>query len=619
MEQWDTEEIGNIGPDLIDNEDTNWDTASFVPPVRTRTWYHTGAYVGGGRISRLFKDEYYRESDLSEGVPGLTDVQQDAMLLDDTVLPDTIWTADGNKVPYTPSPDEVREACRALKGSVLRQEIYADDGTDESDRPYSVSERNYTIEMVQKTGPDRHAVFFTHPRETVDFHYERKLFDVAGNKRADPRVSHTMTLAVDRFGNVLRSAAIGYGRRFDNPDAALAAADRTKQKQVHVTFTVSQFTGCIDSPDAYRTPRPRETTTFELLKVTPGANEPFVTNLFRFDELSELIDRASDGHHDIPYHDLYAGTARDEAPYRRLFEAGRSRYRSNDLERCLGPGVIESLAIPYENYKLAFTPGLVTQVYGDKATDAMFAEGGYVHSEGDDSWWIPSGKVFYSPGGDDTCAQELAFARRHFFLPQRFVNPFGNCTIVSYDSDDADPWKNHNLLLTGMRDPLGNTVSARNDYRVLQPACVTDPNGVVSEVLFDAIGLVVASAIHKGALGDSLLDVPADLTQKQVDDFRVDPYGQAAALLGTATTRIIYDVDRYAQSEDPGQPPFATTVERETHASDPVPPDGLKVRLKFSYSDGFGREIQVQNTGRARSRQRHPGSTTLGGQWLDNL
>ena len=80
----------------------------------------------------------------------------------------------------------MREACRALRGSILRQEVYALDGTDAADRPYSVSERNYTIEVLQPQGPNQYAVFFAHPRETIDFHYERKLFKVAGNTLADP-------------------------------------------------------------------------------------------------------------------------------------------------------------------------------------------------------------------------------------------------------------------------------------------------------------------------------------------------------------------------------------------------------------------------------------------------
>src|SRR5206468_4239197 len=40
------------------------------------------------------------------------------------------------------------------------------------------------------------------------------------------------------------------------------------------------------------------------------------------------------------------------------------------------------------------------------------------------------------------------------------------------------------------------------------------------------------------------------------------------------------------------QPPYAATLARETHVSAPLPPQGLKIQLSFSYSDGFGREIQ---------------------------
>jgi hypothetical protein len=135
-------------------------------------------------------------------------------------------------------------------------------------------------------------------------------------------------------------------------------------------------------------------------------------------------------------------------------------------------------------------------------------------------------------------------------------------------------------------------VLAQNNYRVLQPELVTDPNGAVSEARFDALGLVVATAVYKGDIGDSLQNVQADLSPEQVDDFFADPPGQAVSRLGTATTCIVYDVDRYYLTGNPDKPPYAATVARETHVSDPVPADGLKVQISFSYSDGFGREIQ---------------------------
>ena len=190
VEQWDTEQIGSIIPGKISTDDTNWDASSYVPPVLTRTWFHTGAYIEGGRISRHFEDEYYHEGDESEGVSGLTDHRLEAMLLPDSELPATLKKQDGSSIPWNLTAEEIQEACRALKGAVLRREIYALDGTDNEDRPYTATEQNYTVELFQPRGHNQHAVFFTHPRESIDFHYERNLVEVAGKKVADPR-SHT--------------------------------------------------------------------------------------------------------------------------------------------------------------------------------------------------------------------------------------------------------------------------------------------------------------------------------------------------------------------------------------------------------------------------------------------
>ena len=179
------------------------------------------------------------------------------MLLDDTVLPAAIRLPDETSLPYNLSGDEAREACRALKGSLLRQEIYALDGTDAEDRPYSVTEHNYTIEMLQPQGPNRHAVFFTHAREAIDFHYERTLYDVNGQQLADPRVSHAVTLAVDDFGNVLQTLRIAYGRRHDDPDPLLTAADRRQTADTcMLTYTENQYTNPIQQDDAYCTAAP---------------------------------------------------------------------------------------------------------------------------------------------------------------------------------------------------------------------------------------------------------------------------------------------------------------------------------------------------------------------------
>ena len=325
VDQWDTEDFDVLSADGTPPPGINIEKSSHVPPVLTRTWFHTGAFPQEGRISRHFEDEYYHEGDPCKGEAGLTDEQLEKMLLPDTVLPATIRLPNGQRRTFRPTPQEIEEACRALKGSILRQEIYALDDTDAADRPYSASERNYTIECLQPQGPNRHAVFFTHARETIDFHYERKLYDISGEKRPDPRVSHAMTLAVDVFGNDLQSVAIGYGRRYDDPDPLLTAEDRDKQKQVLITYTENEYAKAIkDEPNDYRTPLPCETRTYELRNLSPKTSEPLITNLFRFSDFFDDHGAVNLGQlTEIPYENLEGISS----PSRRLIEHERTLYR----------------------------------------------------------------------------------------------------------------------------------------------------------------------------------------------------------------------------------------------------------------------------------------------------
>ena len=72
------------------------------------------------------------------------------------------------------------------------------------------------------------------------------------------------------------------------------------------------------------------------------------------------------------------------------------------------------------------------------------------------------------------------------------------------------------------RDPVGNVVRSNIDYRVLAPHRVTDPNGNRSEAIFDTIGFVVGTALQGKAgeaQGDTLADVVADLSPRQLADF----------------------------------------------------------------------------------------------------
>jgi RHS repeat-associated protein len=221
--------------------------------------------------------------------------------------------------------------------------------------------------------------------------------------------------------------------------------------------------------------------------------------------------------------------------------------------------------------------------------------GGYTDLDSDGNWWIPSGRAYYidSP---PAFPQELNQAMQHFFLSRRFEDPFGNAAVVDYDAND--------LLPVETTDAVGNAVLVSNDYRVLAPVLLTDANGNQAAASFDTLGLVAGTAVMGKPgqnLGDLLTGFSADIPQSQVASFydADDPHTVAAPLLQNATTRVVYDVNRFYNSRtanpaDPTKwmPCFAATISRETHYYDLATGQQSRLQISFSYSDGFGREIQ---------------------------
>ena len=422
VEQWDTEQFAALADGNVPSD--NIAAASHVPPVHTRTWFHTGVYFSRERISRHLENEYFRE-------PGLTVDTARPLLLDDTNVPSGLTL------------EEEREACRALKGSMLRQEVYADDAEhpgatpDQIQRahtPYTVTEQNFTIRPLQARGNNRHAVFFTHAREAISYHYERN--------PADPRIQHALTLEVDDYGNVLKQAAIGYGRR---TQIRLVSAqgnvqlisntglddlhpnDQAKQTTPLLTYTENRVTNAIELPDIHRNPLPCEAITFELTgyTATGQAGRYQATDLVEADPARPGRLRHKFTAPEVVYEATAAGNQR-----RRPIKWLRTLYRSDNLSGLLPLGDLQPLALPGESYKLALTPGLLSQTYQrpreGQASEPLLPDpaavlggqggnrGGYLQSQTlktdgrfpasdpNDHWWIPSGRSFYSttPAGD---------------------------------------------------------------------------------------------------------------------------------------------------------------------------------------------------------------------------
>jgi RHS repeat-associated protein len=484
------------------------------PPAWTRTWYHTGAYFGRTNIAGHLASEYYQ-------------LDPQAPHLGDTVL------------PAGTSAEDLREACRALRGRVLRQEVYALDGSAAAVHPYSTSEHRYQVRPLQPSVPGCYGGFYAWELEALACHYERD--------PADPRISHQLTLEVDDYGSPTRTAAVGYPRR---------APAFPQQAVTFLSYTESDVINMADQPGWYRIGLPAETRSYELTGIAPGAA--------RYDPGDLLTAAAAAA--DIPYE----ATPDETTPQRRLIARARTIYRTDDLSAALPAGQADTLALVSATYHLTYTPGLIAGIYGARISAADLAgQGGYADLDGDGGQWSSTLRPFYSP---DPASPDPAYAQQHFYLACGATDPWGNVARVSYDA--------HDLLVIQASDAADNVTLASVNYRVLQPWLRTDPNANRSGVRYDALGMVVATA----SLGKLLPDGTDE-------GDHLDTSTDEPAAGDDPTARLSYDLPAFqAWAADPGhdpdhpQPAWVRTQSRVRH-KDPATP-WLET---YAYSDGFGR------------------------------
>ncbi|HUT72080.1 MAG TPA: SpvB/TcaC N-terminal domain-containing protein [Desulfatiglandales bacterium] len=560
VEQWDTEYFDQYNmPGLFESGFKQVEEGFHVPPVHTITWFHTGFYKDRDHISTLYKDEYYKED-------------HDAKLLPDTILPDGL------------TAQEEHEACRALKGRLLRREIHALDQSEKSSHPYQVIESNYRLVKIQPVKDSPHAVFFAHENETLQYHYERY--------PDDPRMSHSMILEVDeKYGHVKKAVAIAYPRR----PKEVGPEHEPEQRQTLITYTESEFIDLDDELYSYRIGIPCEVKNYEITGLhAQGANP------FKRDEILEVK-----GFDEIEYNERPT----EGLEQKRLIEHSRILYYGNDLSGPMELGAAGSPALPYKRYQLVFTPEIINEVFSQDPQDPDdppihitetllrdearyvkerdFIEGGlFPASSGQDNWWVPSGHHEFNPD--------------QFYLPVTFIDPFLEPLSLAY----ITVYDEYSLLVERARDPFENEVKAANDYRTMQPYLVTGPNGNRSQVAFDALGMVVGTAVmgkEGETRGDSLEGFDADLDDQVVQDHMDDPFSDPHAILQQATTRMAYDLSRFHRSREANpddetawQPVVVYTLARETHDTDLGAGEQTKIQHNFLYSDGLGREVQTK-------------------------
>jgi RHS repeat-associated protein len=490
-------------------------------PITTRTWFHTGAFLDEERILNQYQQEYYPSTNEN--------------LLPEPVLPEEL------------NPDEWREALRACKGMLLRKEVYCfEEGTPEQQGvPYFVEQHNGLITLWQGRGPNNYAVFFPQESEFITYHYER----VA----ADPRVDHVLNFEVDRFGNVLSSASVAYGRR---PATGQSYPD--EQNQEHVVYHVSAYTNSIDADNDYRGPLLHYKKSFEV----KGAG---LSGLyFHLDTLKTDCEAAAE----ILFHEAFGG-----GKQKRMLQWSRHRYRDDNGILPLPFGTLQSKGLVDESFKAAFTDSLLQAYFSDNAliniptltADLQDAtKGGYVFA--DNYYWLRSGTKNYD--------------KDHFYLSTEFTDPFGNRKNLQYDPQ-------YFLFVDQMTDAGGNTVLVRTfNYRVLSPQVIIDPNDNLSGLRFDELGMVISTFLI-GKEGQHQAD-EMDLSKVEVKGAADQP-----------TSTLEYSVQEwYTQTLDPlfdstnykPRPNFSKASLRETFYNADAQ-HNTAWHVTYSYSDGGGHEV----------------------------
>lgn len=624
VEQVDIENYGKFAQGNKASPYITDDQNLYQPPIKTITWYHTGASIDRQSILGQFTHEYFPARYASS--------------FTEKPLPEP-------ELPVDLDAEEWREAHRACKGMILRQEAYeldvealnANEPKQVLVRIYSAATHNCTIQRVQKRGANPHAVFLVTESEALSYQYDLDLWQTP--LQPDPRISHTLNLRHDKYGNPQQSITVAYGRLAPQlppglpSDAARDALIAQVQSEQHIAYTETRYTQDCILPNQTTTPNspikhhrlrlPFEVRTYELKGITKASPLYFSLADFRKYDLSDHY--AHQAGETAPseaiafkqYHEYADGSIAQK----RLVEHARTLY-FDDADGIAQPiqaksfGELGPRGLKYEDYKLALTESLLDAVFqnrdpipgnliddklawiavGSKTARQQFNElsdpnkpfylkSGYIQGTGIDAalqgqYWMRSGIAGFASD-----------ANRHFYLPEEYTDPFGNKTTLAYDGK-------YDLFIQSSSDALGNTSRVEKfDYRVLAPREMVDANDNHTEVVFDLLGLPVAAAIKGKKIpaansdlweGDDLtgfdfaLRNPSGQTIQAICLSSSLDATQAKAWLGNATTRFVYHFgDKNSQW---GQfMAGACSIAREQHKNLASP---LQVSLECS--DGGG-------------------------------
>jgi RHS repeat-associated protein len=550
-----------------------------APQVLTRTWFHQGEPRG-----RRPGDAGGPRRSWPGDPPRLSAVSQSAGLQPD-------------RLPAAPR----RAALRALRGLLLRSEVYGLDGTGYEHAPFTVVEHSYAVHAVVDagtaeaaaqlvddpallppawTGRDAEGVFFPCVVATRTTQWER------GD---DPMTSMQFAAGHDGLGRPRHATAVTLPRRSRSRHPVVGAVvggvepDQTNILAVHTQTLYAQPlpSGGAGVP-RHLHDRVAQIHHFEL-DDPPGVTESSPNDLNEI--LAAQVSAAAATHrHFVEEVDGWQpGTP--PAAGMRLVGHTVNHYDGPAFEG-LDPGSVEHGA-------LVRVESLVAD---DRTWDAAYAD-----LQGSRRPSYLNGPLAPPPGAPSD------FGRRHGYRRHQAAEPpyqpgcyYANVMSRRFDFQTTGPaphglarWPSQGVVV-GTRDALGNPPTTT----------IPDPWWLLTERVIDPAGLETRISYHPSLL----LPVAVTSANATVTHQRYNGLGlptaswlQAADASEGGTsedpdTIHTYDLHAYRRSREGGsrtpQPVHVHTSRRVRHASEP---DGGELIQCRDYSDGFGRLLQTRS------------------------
>jgi RHS repeat-associated protein len=497
----------------------------YAQPGCTKTWIHNGIF---GWDARRAEQYYNKDGKLPQLIPQFFE-QDDALEIED-----------------------FEGSYRSLAGKVLRQEIYSasSEGIPE-EHPFQVSQNGYCIRKLQPETKQHDSCLYAYQTEGLGIIYEQNA--------DDPKISHNLSLSVNKYGDIEKELSCSYARRSSAPDRLPA------QSRDYITVDKHTFTN-VDTPNNYQIGILFESKNYEVNHLNHDPDE-----LIKLKDAQTIFDDLISNKIDFDQPFPTGGTS-----VARLTSWDRTYFWNDSFSDVLSLGQTGSKLFSHHEESACFNDAVISQAFNGKVTPAMLStadEGNYIQREG--YWWQRTAiNHFLDADG--------------FYNLARVEREAGNVTSYKYDP--------YHLNITEITDPLGNKTKGEIDYNIVEPFKLVDENDNFTEVLYDPLGVAIVTSYRGTVLdetatlqnyGNGLISDYVCRNDESFDNVLANP----ALYLQGAATFLFYDFDIWQTA---GKPLRSIHVTRENlvHDGKGNVDNSVKLQLGIDYQDGFGRTIQ---------------------------